>query len=388
MPITNDGPVGFGQQVNGGLGARGGNSATVRNKQQLRTALLNLSAAPPPEAPVRRVEIIIFPAATGDDYDFKNEDIRAFTIREQNVTLRGNPGQRVELKNIGLVLDLASIDNILIQNLAFSSDGSKGVPKDGILFDGENSSAGFTNRVRITHCSFDGYLDQAIEIRSSLSKLLATIDRCYFVDSHPGARPPFVKRGAINIASDIDEGTRVTGNSFVTVAYNYFENIWRRNPRAAADGTRVHIFNNLLYQWGFGNKSKDKTTWNGIEIETLEQLEGRTTTPENAVTASIQANRFIPWVDKESKAIDIDTGTIVDIGPTSLANRFDNPSGVENAEGPLKPTGTFTSFDLSKWYTDMGLMAPDVIAPGSVGWAALAGSAGAVELARSVPSVV
>jgi pectate lyase len=326
MLLTSDAAFGFGQNVTGGGAA---SEKTITTRQQLIDELTLLGSST-----VNGPTVLTL---TEGDYEFRGERTRTFEIGAQNLTLRAAAGQRVELKNLGLSLDLASIDNILIQNLAFHSDGDVG-PEDGILFDGTNSSSGFTNRVRITRCTFDGYKDIAIEMRSHRSLVLATIDHCHFVDRHPGARPPFVDRGAIDIASvimDDEAKTRLPGNSAVTVAFNLFEDVWRRSPRVAQTGNFGHVFNNLLYRWGFGNNQNEIGSWNGVSIGNEPYLRGET-------AAAVHANRFIPWADKATgpaarHAFEHDTNTRVNIGGQPYPNRFDKPDGTPDTNSPLAP---------------------------------------------------
>ena len=357
MLPTSDAGFGFGQDVTGGGSSQ---ETVISNKDQLRNALRNLG----PGTSLANVVLTLNDA----DYDFKGETEREFRISAKNLTIRSGFGQRVTLKNLGLVLDLVRIDNILIKGLAFHSDGDA-EPNDAILFDAEGQTevdaGNLRSDVRITRCTFDGYKDQAIEIRTRFSALLATIDNCYFFDSNPG-QGDFVNRGAINVASVIrEDGRRTTANSFVTVAYNYFENVWRRSPRAASDGTRVHAFNNLLYRWGFQKDGFTETpSWNGMPTElNFHKANG------DAVTAVIQANRFIPWAAKQNKAIDPDAGTQVDIGKsTSLANRFDMPNG-KTGNTDLEKTVTkgnkFKTISVSDWYTNLGLKPPTVLPRGA-----------------------
>jgi pectate lyase len=394
MVLTSDAAFGFGQGVTGGArriedqgisgpGREQEKQIIVHNPQDLRRTLAALAS------PGTKKTVVLLAAG---NYNLGGEEL---TIGASNLTFQPLTTDPVTLKNLSLKLDLASIDNILIRGLAFHSDGNR--PNDGILFDGTNSTSGMTNRVRITHCTFDGYQDEPIEIRSYRSLLLATIDHCYFFDNNPGRGDKFYNRGAINIASVIVQkgknAVRTSANSYVTVAYNYFENVWRRSPRAAADGSHAHVFNNLLYRWGYQQDGvTNRPSWGGIPTELDPHQENQA-----PVTAVIQANRFIPWADKQSKAIDSDAGTQVDIGTsTSLSNRFDTPNGT-SGNTALKPSGPFQTIDVNAWYTglkgpdgvSLGLQAPDVMATGSVDWVTLARNAGTfVRANNSIPSEV
>jgi pectate lyase len=364
MLIPSDAPFGFGQNVTGGGTAQ---ETMITSRDQLVAALNALSSS-------TNVGPTVLTLAAAD-YEFDHQPTREFHIGAQNLTIRGAADQRAELRNLGLVLDLASIDNVLIQDLAFHSSGNIG-PKDGIVFDGTNSSTGFTNHVRISHCCFDGYKDIAIEVRSHLSLVLATIDHCYFADRHPGEKPPFVDRGAINVASVIDNGTRLSGNSAVTIAFNVFEDVWRRSPRVAETGNFAHVFNNLLFRWGFGNKEKPKPfdSWNGMEVG-------------NAAVAAIHANRFIPWLDKAdgqdaSKALDHhDPDTQVNIGSQARPNRFDTSAGRQDNKSPLAPVpdrqnGFPTIVNVRSRYQSQSLTSPTVTPVAEVVWATVIAQAG------------
>jgi hypothetical protein len=284
-------------------------------------------------------------------YSFTKKEI---SIRARRLTLRPEPGSSVPiiLQNASLKLDLERADDILIQDLFFYSDGEIGHPKDGILLDGDQGSRDSRSRVRITHCYFDGYRDMAIESRSHQSRLLATIDHCLFYDRNPG-KGDFFNRGALNIASAIDESgdtpppgqekPRKEGNSFVTVAFNVFVDIWRRSPRVGFPGNFGHVFNNLVYRWGFNNETND--TWRGMPVG-------------NGGEALIEANRFIPWKEKLERAIQADDPERVDIGSGELLNEFDKAEGTQDRA--VVPTGTFASFNAKKIYKLQGIANPDV----------------------------
>ena len=400
MLPTNDAAFGFGQGVTGGTSSTS-TMIQAANKSELKRELNNLSASSSTPTVL---------TLTGDNYDFTGEE--AFTIGVKNLTITAQSGTNVTLTNLGLVLNLTQIDNILIQGLAFISDGTG--PADGILFDGTGNGTGklsdddsgstigsqVTNRVRITHCTFNGYKDDAIEIRGFRSLLLATIDHCFFVDSHAGERPPFKDRGALNIASVIltpsqqgQRAQRATANSFVTVAFNFFAEVWRRSPRAAASGTHAHIFNNLLYRWGYQEGGvTDEKSWNGMSIGALENQTGLP-----MPMAVIQANRFIPWDEKQSGAIMLDSGTQVDIGPADLGNRFDKPNGKKDDNSGLAPNPVPAhTIDVNSWYTSLkdpngvslGLTAPQVTAAENVNWVKLGRRSGPVQFTPPVPEEV
>lgn len=200
----------------------------------------------------------------------------------------------------------------------------------------------------------------------------------------------------LNVASVIlPGGVRTTANSYVTVAYNYFENVWRRSPRAAADGTHVHVFNNLLYRWGY---QKDGVTsmpsWNGVAVELDPHQADQ---PEKVVMAVIQANRYIPGRTSRTRRSITMRARRWDIAKsTTLANRFDKPSG-ESGNSILEPDGTFQTINVDAWYTgltgpdgtSLGYVAPPVKPTGEVDWIALARSAGpTMRAAASIPNEV
>lgn len=361
MVLTSDQAIGFGKAVTGG----GATEATsVADRAGLATMLDGLGNSDGPT-------VIELQAGT---YDFRPANVtkKKFTLRAKQLTIRAQPGARVVLKNLQLVLDLGRADNILIQDLAFYSDGNDG--EDAILFDGEKGSRKLTSRVRVTRCSFDGYKDIAIDSHSHQTLLLATIDHCLFFDSRPGMplsplRPdgnrmvfPFVDRGAVNIASVVlKSGKRTEGNSLVTVAFNVFVNVWRRCPRVAFQGNFGDIFNNIVYHWGAGNgddsHENGTDTWNGMSVG-------------NQGTAVIQANRFIPGEvtvvtenkseqqTRTGKTIRLDSNPIVDIGTIGtkrLPNQFDGKAKA--------PTGTFRNLSTQRTnlYSTVQLGAPPTV---------------------------
>ena len=381
MTSTSDAPFGFGQAVTGG-----GNVAPtpVQDSAGLAAALSALGDSDAPKT----IEL-------GEgSYNFKGQNTQVFTIRARNLTIRAQAGKRVKLKNFKLVVDLARADNILIQDLAFRSDGAQDSARDAISLSVVGSDQpspiappDVRSNVRITHCSFDGYYDIAIDSHTQFGRprLLATIDHCLFFDSMAGKNPPppgqappnpkkgpflFVNRGAINISGLSEEGeNQVQGSSYVTVAFNVFVDVWRRTPRVA-QGTVAHIFNNLLFRWGFGNNSdrvdaldpKRKTSsWVGINVET-------------GASAVIQANRFIPWASKPdlSQAIKVDQDngrTSADIGTRNFPNEFDDAEGVT---GSAQPPGPFSQINIASYLGQE----PEVTRVGEVPWAELVQGAG------------
>jgi pectate lyase len=380
MLIPSDAPFGFGQTVTGGGAAP---ETMISSRDQLVDALNRLGSS-------TNVGPTVLTLAAAD-YEFDHQPKREFRIGAKNVTLRSVAGQRAELRNLGLVLDLASTDNILIQDLAFHSAGNVG-PEDGILFDGTSSVSGVTNRARISHCCFDGYKDIAVEMRSHLSLLLATIDHCYFADRHPGGKPPFVDRGAIDVASVIDDDdnhTRLSGNSSITIAFNVFEDVWRRSPRVAQTGNFAHVFNNLLSRWGFGNDQNSKDdgtdTWNGMSVG-------------NAAVAAIHANRFIPWSKKAAgqdakQALAHDNDTQVNLGGQARPNRFDTPEGHQDNDSPLTPVpdrqhGFPAAVNVRSRYLSQSLTPPTVTPADQVNWQTVIAQAGTLVRDPQFPLLV
>lgn len=365
---------GFGQQVTGGAAA-----TEVKPVQIVDGLVKRLTNFADSQGPT----VIELGAGT---YDFKNQAVQTFTIRGRNLTIRAQEGARVFIRNLNLILDLERADNILIQDLNFVSDGTG--PRDAIDIKlGPPVPLPNPSRkgIRITHCSFNGYFDLAIDTGSQAGRppLLATIDHCLFFDSKPGQPEQplipndlhqekflhFVNRGAINIDSS---GGATAGNSSVTVAFNVFVNVWRRSPRVAETSNRAHVFNNLLFRWGFGNDQNEEQngtkTWVGVNV-------GR-----NA-EAVIQANRFIPWEDKLDKVIEIDNSAFADDGSfDELSNRFDTADGTEQPpppDGPLgpKPPDRVKKIDLGPLYQGVG-GAPNVTKVDQVNWMAVVTDAG------------
>jgi|GEM_PF-1789235 len=299
------------------------------------------------------------------DYEFKDQKLD-FVIKAKQVTIQAQAGANVVLRNITIRVDLASIDRILIQDLVFRSDG-EGATGDGIRLtpaeDATTTTLGqnFPASVRITHCSFNGYDDIAIDSRSSVffPFLAATIDHCLFFDSRPGmpdhleqgeSKLPFVDRGAINIGSTESPGggPQLPSHSVVTVAYNAFIDVWRRCPRIA-DGNFGHIFNNILYRWGTGHydDANGGNTWRGIEIGGGDGITDVNRNDTTNGTALIEANRFIPDPRKAdlNDAINIRPNTIVDVGVSLLPNQPspNQPNRFDDDEGRAKEVTFLTT---------------------------------------------
>lgn len=368
--------VGFGGTVTGT--APSGTTTTlvpVNDKATLKAALAPLATAGSGST------IIELDRPSGQNfYDFKDlrSDKQTFVIKGKNITIRAKAGARVVLKSIQFLIDVDNADNILIQDLNFRSDRDKNNARDAIVLDSPDvttTTNGVTTvtdplgannttdqcHVRITHCSFDGYYDIAIDshTRPDRPLLLATIDHCLFYDSAPGQAPSgssFVNRGAINIDSNanVTAGSqRTVGHAYVTVTRNVFVDQWRRSPRIAV-GNFGHIFNNLLYRWGFGDDSASKSTWVGMTIGGGDMV-------PNGI-ALIQANRFIPWKKKVqlNQALNIGANTTVDIGLTAAPpapqtsrypNRFDDKDGnaIPNAAPPTPTPGGFATLRLDEF---------------------------------------
>jgi hypothetical protein len=296
----------------------------------------------------------------GKTYNFTNATAQVFPIRKQGVTIRAVDGENAILKNLQLQIDTDSANDIVIQDIAFRSDGgftgdNPIGPRDCIAFlsgGGTRPSPDPRSRitVQITQCSFDGYFDIAIDSNVSVAAplLYATVDRCLFFDDEPG-KPQgtieqqgkdvrkFVNRGAINISSKAHTGV---GNSLFVISNCVFIDIWRRIPRVA-EGNKAIIYNNLMFRWGVGNNGNNSSNgtneWTGVVTD-------------NNGEAIVLKNRFIPWRKKEELAdtIGIGPNTIVDVGNprtasskpgrtpitarADLTNEFDGPNGV-----PLSP---------------------------------------------------
>jgi len=279
------------------------------------------------------------------------------------------------LKNVQFKIDLEKSNNVLIEDLIFRSDGKVDRARDAILFNTtipSDRDASATNPVglRVTHCAFDGYLDMSIESRGAAGRprILATIDHCLFFDNRPGEPADgFANRGGVNLAVALDTNAaaaELAGNARITVAYNAFIRVWRRMPRVA-QGNVGHAYNNLLFQWGHtGDHTRPETSWNATPV-------GADKTKD--ATAVIQANRYLPWSQKQdlNHAITVDDGTKADLNldnrPNLKPNRFDDPNG---RPLPNKPDlkGPFTQLSVAKLYSDDGLREPSVQPIEAVVW--------------------
>jgi hypothetical protein len=379
----NNDAFGFAQGVTGGGAAA---PTRVKNPAELRAALEALTADSPPTV----IELVgVPPGENAFDFGSGTGKRQAITIRARGLTLR--PFGGVVLKNLKLAVDCDVSDNILISGLSFHSEGAADGARDAIDLD---SSGGAANpppasRVRITRCSFDGYYDISIDVKTAPAspRLLVTIDHCLFFDTKPGLFGPknkdgesatFVNRGAINFATDKGKGVN-QANAFVTVANNAFIDVWRRSPRIAR-GTRGHIFNNLLYRWGFTDPQSPEATdgtWRGMEVGG-----GENANPTDDGTVLIQANRFIPWSEKTQvePEIKIHPHTHVDLrGMPPRLNAFDTFEAKPVADGqpvPTVPEERQARIDTEAFYGDLGLSAPQVVAMARVGWLALVQEAG------------
>lgn len=366
MPTTLDN-LGFGGTVTGG----GATAATVcHDRASLATALSALTAtnAGPVviELDNKDKTAYVFTGLTTAE--------QQFTIGAQNVTIRAKEGVFVRVRDLELIVNVNTANNILIRDLNFRADGTQASVHDAIELSSPNVADGggaFDDTVlranpstaRIHHCSFSGYFDIAIdsETRSDRPRLFITIDRCLFIDARPGSNvvtgvgskqiiSTFVNRGAINFGSATGKkGVQLPGNARATIAFNVFVDIWRRSPRIAANSF-AHIYNNLLFRWGKGNLTADN--WNGVVVG------GGDAQPTTNGIALIQANRFIPWKRKTgaNDAIQINVSTQVDIGSgpevpglPARPNRFDGPDGRELASGgtPTAPEGVLRTINLS-----------------------------------------
>ena len=344
---------GFGQGVTGGNAAT--SVTTVTTPRQLADELEAASTT------AKIVEIApgnyVFGGSGPDSVPQK------ITITTKNLTIRPQANAQIVLRNVALVLDLEQVDNIIIKNLRFHSDGTS-TPNDAIKLEvaapAEDATAvATTSRLRIKRCAFDGYIDIAIDGSSRLGRprLLVTIDRCLFFDDKAG-RGTFDRRGAINIAPS-DGSAAIVGNSYVTVARCVFADVWRRSPRFDA-GNVGHIFNNLLFRWGIGNTTN--VTWRGMEVGG-----GSGTLPDG--TALIQANRFIPWAEKPQSdpMIKIHDRTTVDLRSDqgdSKPNRFDSPS----PGAPTVPADRKRHMTRAELYGPTGLTPPDVTDAATLNW--------------------
>ena len=379
---SNDAAVGFGQGVTGGAAAAA--ITAITSVAKLKKKLKDLGTG--------NTATVLELQGDGTAWDFGG---KVLDIGAQNLTIRGSSTAFV-LNNVTFAVDLDHASNILIQDLIFRGTGDKDDPRDGITVEASNTprnrgSVAAQSFLRITHCTFDGYYDIAVDTKSVFGKprLYATIDGCLFFDSNPGLDGPgkstFINRGALNLSALNNRNA----NSSFTVTRNVFVDVWRRSPRVAG-GNFAHVFNNLLFRWGFtGPASKPNAlhalnnTWRGMEVG------GGDRDPDNS-QALIQANRFIPWVDKQQldMAINIHPTTTVDLSSTTEdANEFDGPDGKlppapVDATGaalarpqPSVPTGaTGTTLVAAALYLD--LTPPPVTTAATVDWTSLVTSAG------------
>jgi hypothetical protein len=380
----NDGAFGFGQGVTGGSAAAA--PTRVKNAAELRTALEALT----PDSPPTIIELVgVPPNENAFDFGSGIGKRQAVKLRARGLTLR--PFGGVVLKNFRLAVDCDVSDNILITGLSFHSDGAADGARDAIDLDSNGGAANAppSSRVRITRCSFDGYFDIAIDVKTAPAspRLLVTIDHCLFFDSRPGLYGPkgrkkepatFVNRGAINFATDKEKGVK-DANAFVTIANNAFIDVWRRSPRIAR-GTRAHVFNNILFRWGITDPNSPEPnngTWRGMEVGG-----GENANPTDDGTVLIQANRFIPWSEKPQTEpeIKIHPNTHVDLrGVPPRLNVFDTSEGKPVADGepvPTVPEDRRTRIDTDAFYRDLNLEPPQVVAMARVGWLALVREAG------------
>ena len=392
---TEQGPFGFGQNVTGGTGT----PVTVADRTALVAAL---------RQPLDG-KILEIGTQNGGDFNFAGmNDGQQLVIAAKNLTIRANTSFNNVLRNMQFRVDLDRSDNILFENLTFRSDGAEDGARDAILLLATRPAEGVTStataNVRITRCSFDGYYDIAIDSQNVAGRpeLRATIDRCFFFDSRPGSlgsgNAKFFNRGAINISvagEDHDEDQdadddrnrnrnrnnaqttppRPLGNSSFTVAYNVFIDVWRRSPRVA-EGNTAHVFNNLLYRWGYTAAPNSDQTWRGMEVG------GGISGPRgNNGRALIQANRFIPWQDKRDPlvAIKVHKGTAVDFGvqssnidqpgavDDSRPNRYDKPNGrVPDAPQSFDAGASLALININRLYGS--LKPPAVLQTTAVQW--------------------
>lgn len=364
---------------------------------QLAVALQGLdtnAAAPDPN-------IVI----AGGTYNFVRAGQQFFRIGAQGVTIRAKDGESVVLKNLQLQIDPDSANDIVIQDIAFRSDGgfvgnNPKPPRDCILFlssGGTPPSPETRTRitVRITHCSFDGYFDMSIDSNVIVGRpiLYVTIDRCLFFDDFPGdprnTIPQnnknvrgFVNRGAINISSKVHDGV---GNSLFVISNCVFIDIWRRIPRVAQGNTAI-LYNNLMFRWGVGNNENDSDNgtneWTGVVTDN----DGR---------AIVLRNRFIPWRKKTEVADTIDIGpdTTVDVGNpraagtkadgtpipprADLTNEFDGADGARLSTQPSISRRRVQVIDLDALYRDLKLTGVTPPTPGTItNWMPILLSAG------------
>lgn len=361
-----------------GNNAGGGNAApqVCKNREELRSAL----------AAAGDGGTVLLLSGKAKDFDFsKDGDGQVLPITAKKLTITSKNGD-VFLQNVQFAIDLDTADEILIQDVVFRSDGARDKAKDAITIiasdPGDNAPASSAkSRVRISQCSFDGYADIAVDAKTALGRpqLLLTVDRCLFFDADAGqpgkGGEPFFNRGAINVASVKPR----RGNALATIANNVYIDVWRRLPRVTG-GNFAHIYNNLLYRWGYTKNDSDNDTWRGIEIGGG-KVPTDNGTAENPPTdngrALIAANRFIPWAQKTGveRELAFNVQTEVELSATK-PNEFDGPNGTPGTAITSVAPATAATFPIGTMYTDAGATEPQVLATTDVQWRKLVGQAG------------
>jgi pectate lyase len=346
---------GFGQNV-----VVGTNKVTATSKSELKTKLANANADTTGNGTVIQID-----GNANAKFDFDGE---VLAITGKKIAIRAKSGSKAVLENVQFAISLDTADHILLEDLVFHSDGGSR-PNDAITIRATGpaptpAATTFCN-LRISHCTFDGYADIAIDAATLTGRprLLATIDHCLFFDDRPGQRgarnTEFIRRGAINIASLQPD----RGNGDVTIAFNVYIDVWRRLPRIAG-GNFAHIYNNLLYRWGYLKNDNDddagSNTYRGIEIG------GGDLTTDNG-QALIEANRFIPWTNRRqdiAREIAFNQGTQVSLGTGTSVNEFDDPAGnahvPDSPKIPVVPAGSAARFTRAERFTEVGLTEPPV----------------------------
>lgn len=364
-----------------GINAVGGSTlVSVRNPDELTAALGTVGDK---EIAANNIDGKIIELQEGI-YDFtpRRNFLRKVMTHGEKTTIRGKAGATVILKNFQFLIDLDKKNRLVIENIAFRSDGVATGTPDGFDLVATVPGAKETARterssIRFTQCSFDGHADIAIDSHNVTGRrqLLVTVDHCLFFDARPGlsgaGSAPYVNRGAINedVNRNDKNAQRVPGNSKFTVANNVFIDVWRRSPRVAEDNF-AHIFNNLLYRWGYTAKiSTDRQnpdgTWRGMEVGGGNT--GKAGQPNG--TAVIQANRFIPWKKKTDPcaAITVHQQTTVDFGGLDFPNQYDDPDGANGSN----PFDAGTTIPLQQLYKTEDIDVPMPAPAATMDWNAL-----------------
>jgi pectate lyase len=234
--------IGFGQNVTGG--GTNPNRIMVTSGKNSGPGTLAKAIENANDADGRETEIVIKANIDPNETEL--------IVRAKNLTIRAE-GSAVINRNL-LCFDCRKADNIWLTDLRFDSDG-KNNPRDTLLIDATQGRGkkGFW----IDHCSFEAYYDLNITSNTSDKEgeppLLITVSHCRFHDRNQTGEDSR-NHGALGIHGAGEQSQNT--NSYATVYHSYFQNVRRRSPRSSRR-TFVHAFNNVLENWGNGNRDAD-----------------------------------------------------------------------------------------------------------------------------------